>query len=238
LGEYKNKIGNRLQHLSFKDDVLSWLSNSVLPNVRLKDEYLSSALQQYIDHLKGMFNLRELDKIMNKELQELIKEKIGLNGLTSQESIEKLNEKKEELNKIINQIDLLTSSLNLELAEKYISERRSIITYPKNFIDLQREKKKNDENNILAIVEKDKDFAAVLYYDQSESCYFYGINIWDTENSIKHEEVEFLVQKINKELNLKGWGDKEWYIKCRIEKDEDAYSKFEQLFKEIIKNCR
>ncbi|GAB6120587.1 PDDEXK-like family protein [Dysgonomonas termitidis] len=234
-GEYRENFKNRYLRMSFSDDILCWLKKDVLPQyINTKDKFLSSALEQYIDHLEGKYNLREIDKNKNMVLQELIKEEIRLNGLTSQESIEKLNEKKEELSKIINQIDLLTSSLNLELAEKYISERRSIITYPENFIDPQREKKKNDENNILTIVEKDKGFATVLYYDQSESCYFYGINTWDTDNNIKYKGVEFLVQEINKELNLKGWGDKEWYIKCRIEKDEDAYSKFEQLLEKVI----
>lgn len=46
-----------------------WLEEIVLPNIKIKDTYLISAIQQYIDHLKGLFQQRLIDKNMNENLE-------------------------------------------------------------------------------------------------------------------------------------------------------------------------
>jgi hypothetical protein len=92
--------------LSFREDIRLWLEDDVLPNVRIKDVYLKSAIEQYIDHLKGMFDLREIDKQINMELQEFIKKELGLSGIP-QENVAKLVAKQEELSKVNNQLQLL-----------------------------------------------------------------------------------------------------------------------------------
>ena len=102
----KEEFKNRYLHLSFREDILTWLSDYVLPNVRLKDKYLSSALEQYIDHLKFWYSLRDINKKMNMELQKLIKDTWKLTG-SSQENLDQLEEKKEIVNNINLQIESL-----------------------------------------------------------------------------------------------------------------------------------
>ena len=53
---------------SFKNDILPWLKDYVKPNIRLKDVYLQSAVEQYIDHLEGSFYLQTLQKQLNMNL--------------------------------------------------------------------------------------------------------------------------------------------------------------------------
>ena len=62
--------------LNYKDDILPWLEQDVLPNLPLKENLLASSVQLYIDYLKGMFMMREnelpiLQKIYSKMRQEL-----------------------------------------------------------------------------------------------------------------------------------------------------------------------
>ncbi|MDR0699443.1 MAG: PD-(D/E)XK nuclease family protein [Tannerella sp.] len=96
----------RYVQLSFREDILLWLKDDILPNVRIKDTYLRSAIEQYIDHLEGIFDLRTINKEFNMELQEFIKKELGLDG-TPQENVTKLVAKQEELNKVNSQLQLL-----------------------------------------------------------------------------------------------------------------------------------
>jgi hypothetical protein len=121
-GSYKNSFEKRFINLSFRDDILSWLTNAVLPNVRLKDKYLSSALEQYIDHIEGMFELRNINKKINMELQKFIKQELELTG-TPQENIAKLEAKQKEIIKLISQIELMRN----DFEEEIFRELKSII---------------------------------------------------------------------------------------------------------------
>jgi hypothetical protein len=47
-GECKNEFQDRYFNLSFCDNILQWLKEKVLPNIRLKDLFLRSAIEQYI----------------------------------------------------------------------------------------------------------------------------------------------------------------------------------------------
>jgi hypothetical protein len=126
-GKHKDKFDDRYLNLSFKDDILFWLKEKVLPNVKFKDVFLRSAIEQYIDHLEGIFSLRTINNKTNMELQEFIKQELELNG-TPQENIVKLLTKQEEIRKVNDQINL-----GIKNAEKVIfREWQTIISgkYP------------------------------------------------------------------------------------------------------------
>jgi hypothetical protein len=126
---YDGKIHReRYVQLSFRDDILLWLKEDVLPNVRIKDTYLRSAIEQYIDHLEGMFDLRIINKQINMELQEFIKKELGLNE-TSQENITKLVEKQKELNKVNSQLQLLKEDSEKAIFREW--NTNLIANYPK-----------------------------------------------------------------------------------------------------------
>ncbi|MDR2027270.1 MAG: PD-(D/E)XK nuclease family protein, partial [Prevotellaceae bacterium] len=107
-------FSERYLKLSFRDDILPWLKDCVLPDVKIKDVYMRSAVEQYIDHLEGIFELRKINKITNMELQKFIKKELGLNG-NPQGNIAILTAKQEELNKLDNQLQLLKDSAEREI---------------------------------------------------------------------------------------------------------------------------
>jgi hypothetical protein len=119
-GEYKEDFKNRYLKLSFKDDILTWLKDDVLPNIKRKDTLLSSALDQYIDHLEGKFSLRTINK-MNMELQNFIREELKLQG-NPEVDITILNKKKNEFTEVINQIDLLITEEEQKIAIRYLTQ--------------------------------------------------------------------------------------------------------------------
>ena len=71
--EYSSDSSGRFIALNYRDHILPWLEENVLPQCA-SDKQLASALYQYIDYLKGMFgkriDLSELYMIEEKVLQE------------------------------------------------------------------------------------------------------------------------------------------------------------------------
>lgn len=105
---------DRYLNLSFKDDILTWLKYHVLPNIRLKDKYLSSAMEQYIDHLEGKFSLRTINNSMNMHLQEFIKKELGLNGMEPENALKIILDKKEDMQNALNQLTELEKKIHVE----------------------------------------------------------------------------------------------------------------------------
>lgn len=65
--------------LSYRYDILPWMKDAVLPDCRLKDVFMRSAIEQYIDHLEGMFTLRKGNEKMDTEIKDYIKDKLSFN---------------------------------------------------------------------------------------------------------------------------------------------------------------
>lgn len=103
-GDYKEEFEDRYIKLTYRNHILPWLKNEVLPNVKIKDIYLKSALEQYIDHLEGLFSLRKIHKKMNAKLQEKISELLGL-GKGLDNDILILEERLREIDEVRNQLN-------------------------------------------------------------------------------------------------------------------------------------
>lgn len=65
--------------LNYKDDILPWLKNDVLPNCTLKEDLLSSGIKQYIDYLDGLLGLRKSQIDLMYNMKGLILEKCSIN---------------------------------------------------------------------------------------------------------------------------------------------------------------
>ncbi len=124
---YKKDFSNRFRSLSYKDNIYPWLKYEILPYVNKNNTYLYSAVEQYIDHLEGMFSLRTINQPMNMKLQEFIKQELGIKDSNLEESIEILSEKEEELNSILNQIQQLKSNYKKEIIKKLFIEWKEML---------------------------------------------------------------------------------------------------------------
>lgn len=126
-GESKDIFNERYLNLSFNYDILKWLNEKVMPNLKLKDVYLRSAIEQYIDHLNGIFDLRTINNKMNMELPNFIKQELELNG-TPTENIPKLIAKQQEINKVNDQINLLIKEEEKSIFDKW--QKELSVQYP------------------------------------------------------------------------------------------------------------
>ena len=120
--------------LSFREDILPWIKDCVLPNIREKDKSLHSAIEQYIDHLEGMFNLRNINKEMNEKLQKIINDKMKLTGAPL-ENFAILYENKEVIEQIIKQVDLMKKNIAKEIfPETILKWKESLELHYDNYV--------------------------------------------------------------------------------------------------------
>lgn len=129
---YKNDFYDRFKVLSYKDSIYPWIKEDILPFIYKKDIYLQSAVEQYIDYLEGMFSLREIDKGVNMELQEYIKNKLDLDSCSTEEAINRLSEKEEAVNSVSNSVYQLKSYYKKKKYVDYFLEwqRKLNIDFP------------------------------------------------------------------------------------------------------------
>lgn len=91
-----NKNDGRFIAMNFKDDIIPWLEEIItLDNVK-PEPLLSSAIIQYTDYLKQEFGLRSEDKIIERQLEITMMEKLQINSLAellqTWEEVYKLND--------------------------------------------------------------------------------------------------------------------------------------------------
>ena len=99
--ELKKELGAFVES-NYCYDILPWLKEDVLPNCKLKDDNLVSALKQYIDHLDGMCGQRS-SNCMDEILKEWLKRELQFTQTP---------EKYRELDARIDMIDKLRTSLD------------------------------------------------------------------------------------------------------------------------------
>jgi hypothetical protein len=172
--ELKLELGDRYFEINFRQHILAWIEE-ILLNCRQKDIDLIYALGQYIDHLKGLLNLRTKFSFMNKELNKLIAKEISLsdnfkeNDAIVSKKIDEFNECLSHLNSI--RIDI-RNKLRKELLEKLfnklneyeigwncvnrIYDNREIIDANSEFFGFRNENYKYEDTNLFFSIEIQK----------------------------------------------------------------------------------
>ena len=167
-GEYKDEFKERYLNLSFSDDILLWLKEKVLPNVKLKDVFLRSAIEQYIDHLEGIFSLRTINNKMNMELQDFIKQELGLDETPPIENIAKLLAKQEEVNMLNNQINVLINEMKKEADKPFFEkwEKETSLKYP----NLQKDNEDGSSIGVIVHVDGNISVRVAISYGNQFFC--------------------------------------------------------------------
>ena len=120
-GSYKDAFQQHYINLSFRDHILRWLKEQVLPNLRIKESVLRSAIEQYIDYLNGLFDLRTQNETINMELDSMIIEKLNLNQFENDfDKVRYLQNKVEEVNELYNQLANLKNKIYKEARKRVL----------------------------------------------------------------------------------------------------------------------
>lgn len=127
-GKYKEAFASRYANLTFRNAVLSWLQNEVLPTIDAEAVCLKSGVVQYIDYLKGMFNLRTKDNAMISKQNQIIADHLQLEAKSDREAAKVLHDKLEELSTLQKRMQTMRD----DYAQRIYTEwaQRITVDYP------------------------------------------------------------------------------------------------------------
>lgn len=80
---YDKKGQCRFIEMNYKNHILPWLINDVLPEIKVKDDLLYSAVKQYIDYLEGLLHIRKIERPMINIMRKEISKQLGIDKFTS-----------------------------------------------------------------------------------------------------------------------------------------------------------
>lgn len=224
-GKYKNAFSGRYVNLSFRDDIIDWLKEQVIPNIRDKDFYLKSAVLQYIDCLEGIYKKRTIDKEMNMEIRKVIEERLKLDKcLDNSEKVRLLQSKIDDMDEILQQMETMQNEYRNKIFASWREEVAS--RYPQ-----YRHTSPEDDTHVGVIME------------------IGGVEVWAYifENSQLYCQVELTKDLPNRKRNIK----KSWvYLGLEDllpQEQADAiwkyfdYNDFEGAFNcflQVVERCR
>ena len=123
--DYMTEFECRYLNLPFREHILPWLKNVIIPNVRQKDCYLLNALNQYVDYLEGMFFMRKINNKLNMEIQELLTQKLHLNEcITLDEKYDVLDGKIKDIKELLSQMEALKDNVLKEMVLPLIEKTK------------------------------------------------------------------------------------------------------------------
>lgn len=226
LYSYKVNFEGRFAYLTFMEDILPWLKENVLPNCKVKDVYMQSALMQYIDHLEGMFGLRKNEIKLNMEIKDYIRKTLELSD-NPELSYTPLKEKIEDVNNVLNQLTALKNEIETECWKKWLKQLRD--RYPNlKLIDYSNDKKLPKVGVILSV--KDKSFAVLI---ERETNIYYGIGRHECSQELDLE-VKNLVKPVLEEIG--GFQETQWWYGWRYTSFENGYKRLCCLIDNVMES--
>ena len=237
----------RYQKITFREDILSWLKEDVLPQLMYKETLLQASVILYIDYLEGLFNLRTIDEDMNMELKEFIINELKLNQKDFINKLYCLNQKKKNLEELRNQLDTLHDELILSEKEFTIKHIDSICKRIVNFdkyksFEYKISTDRKDRLFSLGFKEKDWDMYIVFEAMYPSANLFIYIGILD-EKDISNQfnkNDRFAIQTWRTTewaAHPYGWKwlyDEEDFIKLYKAIEDNNGESFENLIKEEL----
>lgn len=220
--DYQDIFLERFFPISFRDNILPWLKDYILPNCRIKDVYLKSTIEQYIDYLEGIFNSRQINKEMNKELENHIIKVLDLTS-TPEKNHSTINKKIEELNKVKDQLDNLKQLSEKECWRKWAENLKR--DFP-NFKIFDKSDIKEFPKVGVSFENNGKHFS-VLIESKINGTIYYGIG--------RHYSSEVILEDVRKFVKplIEGFGEDKWWYGWKYTSFENGYSRLKSLIEEV-----
>lgn len=222
---YEESFKPRFRVLSYRNDILPWLKEIVLPGCRKDNVVFKGAIEQYIDHLDGMFSLRTINDSMNKELQEFLKKELGLEKESNVNHSKILN-KLEEIEKLKNQLFLLKDEMERECWADWLEQlKRDYPDYP--IIDYSG----NPNLPKVGVVLKYKGHGFSVLIEKNPNKIYYGFGRHDTSDALIQEIIDFLPPVMGK---CGVGGQDEWWYGWRYTSFEEGFGLLKKAIDEAI----
>ncbi len=244
-GEYKDSFRSRYVNLSFCYDILPWLKDKILPNIKYKELFLQTAIIQYIDYLEGLFKIRNIDKPMNMELNKLIEQHYKLSDESAKDKIRTIQKPAQEIDDLSSQMKALLESYRQIIFDSWREQTR------KNYSRFCPNKKHNEKNWFITDVTIENVYGrqVTVYmgadYTEVNSIIFYcgfflDYNSTDENDSIVENRIKQELQ--SSEIELSGTNNKTQPKQIFEAFDEynykDVYDVAYKAFRDIVNKVK
>ena len=226
-GTYQESFKDRYINLSFRDDILNWLRNEVVPNLRRKDSFLQSALDQYIDYLNGLFFKRTFENKMIMKLDSFIIDHFNLNRFNNDlDKVKALQDEIDNMSEVIAKMKSLRDSYRQNIFNSW--KERTKASFPElnpnerepwytdvSFID------SNNKKVFVYIFESNRGFYCQVEYDNR-------LYKSKEEKAIEGSFIESLQDILP---------EREWWCVWKWI-PSDNYEEVYSLFCEVVERCK
>lgn len=222
-GKYQKAFEERYINLSFRDDILPWLKTNVLPNIKYKDIYLINAIQQYIDYLEGLFDLRTIQNTMNMNINKIIADYLQLEECKDdKERVGKIREQLNNINELQRSIQSMFYETGLAIMRK--TENDIVEKYP----TIHKDKDESD-NNVRIIVPFDgKEVLVSVDWDGSKL--YCQVEYLNGDQLL---ETDFLTERTKDILNHKP-NEKQRWVYVNMIDNQDDYIGVSEIFRKVV----
>lgn len=223
---YKDAFASRFQILSYRNDILPWL-NEIL-SLDCDNRAFKGAVEQYIDHLNGLFSFRNIDGNMNKELQEFLKRELQLGENPAANHV-KITEKLADIDRLNNQLYALKEEMESKCWKTWVERLKS--DYPSYRIIDYSESRKFPKTGIIAEY-KGSRFSILIEKEQN---IYYGFGIHEASDKLIPSIKEFL----SPIMDMSGLGkENPWWYGWRYTSFENGFDRLKRLIDETIERLR
>lgn len=102
----------RFIKMNYRDHIIKWLKEDILPNCSIKEDLLISAIKQYIDHLEGITRTRKNDNNMNEEIKRYLLKKLNVDSENKDSVWDKLTEERGQIQSVLDTIDNIRKEMS------------------------------------------------------------------------------------------------------------------------------
>lgn len=241
--ELKDKLSNRYMSINYFDHILPWLKKRIYPICNDKTSLLTNGIEQYIDHLEGIFKIRKNMEEMNIKLMEELEKELNLNA------IEDAHRKLKNIKTIENEISSLSEYLKINkikvesvISKKEFNDKQADYI---NFFNTKFAGNKIRQSDCeteywwigIEMEYQSKRFLCGIGYDNIENQLeknlkpYFGISC-RPELDINNQDKR-LKQFVQKKFKKNGYGyTGNWYVHKRVEFDK-IKGEFEAFFKNV-----
>jgi len=220
-GDYEDSFKQRFFRISFRKDILPWLENSVLPNSKIKDVFLKSALEQYIDHLNGIFNLRTIQNNMNRELQDHIKKEFELTS-DPEKDHKVLIKKLKEIQKVEGYISEMLLNAEKICWQKWLNQLKT--DFP-NYQAIHYSFDGKLPKVGIILRHKGVKFSALI---EKDSNIYFGFGRHNSSETLNTEILELLKPLVG------DFKETQWWYGWKYTSFENAYKNLKELIDSVI----
>lgn len=242
--ELKDELSDRYKAINYLEHILPWLKKAVLSICSDKTILLVNGVEQYIDHLEGLFKIRKNMEEMNKKLIGRLEKELKLNEIKgSKEKLQNIKTIENEINSLSEYLKKIKTTVESVISKKEFKDKQAdYIEFFKTtlFAGNKTTQSKFEAEYWWIGVEMEyqsKRFLCGIGYDNKENQSeknlkpYFGISCRPDEDINKQNKS--LKGFIQKRFKKQGYiNTKNWYVLKRVEFDK-IEAEFKEFFDEV-----